>query len=158
MSRVKGFGAPCQAISLIMECGRLTTFINIQMRQNEAAQEKCVAQLLSGACARKKQGQDRCVGMLFGRGQHLILSCSRDAAVLIFLLLIWAPLFKQVKTSVLLAPISKGCRLIEAKVYLRDGNMLPFLCFAVASHCHNQHGRGWPNFVFQRLSPWVMGE
>lgn len=47
-SEVKGFGAPCQAISPIMECGRLTTFINIQMRRNEAAREKCVAQLLSG--------------------------------------------------------------------------------------------------------------
>lgn len=39
-----------------MECGRQTTFINIQMRRNEAAQEKCVAQLLSGgACARKNK-------------------------------------------------------------------------------------------------------
>lgn len=40
VSRVKGSGAPMPAnLPPIMECGRLTTFINIQMRRNEAAQE-----------------------------------------------------------------------------------------------------------------------
>ena len=39
LSGVKGLGAPCQAISAIMECGRSTAVINIQMRGNEAARE-----------------------------------------------------------------------------------------------------------------------
>ena len=33
VSSVKGQEAPCQALSLIMEWGCSTTFINIQMRQ-----------------------------------------------------------------------------------------------------------------------------
>lgn len=108
------------------------------------------------------RNKDRTAVLVCCMGEASISFCHvagvRDAAVLIFLLVIWAPLFKQVKTSVLLAPISKGCRLIEAKVYRRDGNMLPFFCFTVGSHCYNQHGGGWPNFLFQRLSPWVMGK
>lgn len=74
-SGVKGSGAPCQAISPIMECGRQTAFINIQMRRNEAAQEKCVAQLLSGggSCARRNKDAAvaACVGTLPG-------SCSES--------------------------------------------------------------------------------
>lgn len=97
-SGVKGFGAPCQAISPIMECGRLTTFINIQMRRNEAAQEKCVAQLLSGGHVRGKtrappwlpwyaawarRERSRCSGSLFcarlsgfWRSTRILLGCK----------------------------------------------------------------------------------
>lgn len=65
-SGVKGSGAPCQAISPIMECGRQTTFINIQMRQMRLPRRSvCGAIAVRGACARKNKDATMaaCVGM-----------------------------------------------------------------------------------------------
>lgn len=78
VSGVKGSGAPCQAISLIMECGRSTTFINIQMRRNEAAREIVAAQAVSGMRKEKQQQHRRHwrVGVLQGRGQDFTVPCS----------------------------------------------------------------------------------
>lgn len=47
VSGVRGLRARCQAISPIIECGRLTTFINIQKEQDEAAWKSCVAEWLT---------------------------------------------------------------------------------------------------------------